>query len=84
MWAHMGPNPDRAPTRTGPQPGPGHVESVKTFQDVERCCQQLLGCPLISDSHLEPGCGYIFEEFLATVRVAVQILCKTGTLNKAS
>ena len=21
--AHMGPNPDRAPTRTGPQPGPG-------------------------------------------------------------
>ena len=23
LWAHMGPNPDRAPTRTGPQPGPG-------------------------------------------------------------
>ena len=23
LWAHMGPNSDRAPTRTGPQPGPG-------------------------------------------------------------
>ena len=23
LWAHMGPNPDRAPTRTGPQPGLG-------------------------------------------------------------
>ena len=23
LWAHMGPNPDRAPTRTGPLPGPG-------------------------------------------------------------
>ena len=23
FWAHMGPNPDRALTRTGPQPGPG-------------------------------------------------------------
>ena len=23
LWAHMGPNPNRAPTRTGPQPGPG-------------------------------------------------------------
>ena len=23
LWAHMGPNPDRVPTRTGPQPGPG-------------------------------------------------------------
>ena len=23
LWAHMGPNLDRAPTRTGPQPGPG-------------------------------------------------------------
>ena len=22
IWAHMGPNPERAPTRTGPQPGP--------------------------------------------------------------
>ena len=21
LWAHVGPNPDRAPTRTGPQPG---------------------------------------------------------------
>ena len=27
----MGPNPDRAPTRTGPQPGPGHPLS-----DTER------------------------------------------------
>ena len=23
LWAHMGPNPGRAPTRTGPQPGLG-------------------------------------------------------------
>ena len=25
IWAHMGPNPDRAPTRTGPQAGPGRA-----------------------------------------------------------
>ena len=25
----QGPNPDRAPTRTGPQPGPGHYSSIQ-------------------------------------------------------
>ena len=28
ICAHMGPNADRAPTRTGPQPGPGHYKRV--------------------------------------------------------
>ena len=30
LWAHMGPNPDRAPTRTGPQPGPGPTKGTFT------------------------------------------------------
>ena len=34
LWAHMGPNPDRAPTRTGPQPGPGPIGVENLVFDV--------------------------------------------------
>ena len=43
----MGPNPDRAPTRTGPQPGPGPLKApIKTI---------LLRMFLIFRAHMGPA-----------------------------
>ena len=52
LWAHMGPNPDRAPTRTGPQPGLGPNPGPglpETYKLENGSCRSELKRPAVSE-----------------------------------
>ena len=59
----MGPNPDRAPTRTGPQPGPGPGEGPDWVRIEAKMDFDLFGFPFFikywigTDCYLSQGDG---------------------------